>query len=188
LDGDGHVTEEVYKEQADRIEREATALEQSRTDPRQRLDGEGNPANLFELLKKDPKKQGYRLEKVFFLELTHGLMGLFPAVIHAKRRVVMCLDRSLLVEVWKTLKPRDSKISSYICYINEQKGIAYSDVDGSLEQEDSMPIKILTRNEYEVIRREAPNAIAWAPGLLGGRYLEPAHFSDYVDKMAASCK
>jgi hypothetical protein len=182
------VTGEVYKEQINRKEREEIALQQSRTTPEQRLDKEGNPANLFELLKKDPKEQGFRLEKVFFLQLTHGLMAFLPAVIDAEKRVIICLDQGLLVEVWKTLKPRASKMGSQICYVNEQKGVAYSNADKQFEQEESKPEKILTRSEYEEIREKTPDAIAWAPGLIGGQYFEPAHFPAYVDKMAASCQ
>ena len=188
LDGDGHVTGAVYKEQTDKRKQEAVALEQSRTNSEQRLDVEGNPANLFELLKKDPKEQGYRLEKVFFLQLAHGLMAFLPAVIDAEKRVILCLDQKLLVEVWKTLSPRASKMGSHVCYVNEQKGIAYSNAEEQFEQERSKPEKILTRNEYEGIRVKTPDAIAWAPGLIGGQYFDSADFPAYVDKMVASCQ
>jgi hypothetical protein len=93
------VTGKVYNEQTKREVREQEALEQSKTSPEQRLNEEGNPANLFELLKKDPKEQGYRLEKVFYVQLDHGLMGFFPAVIDSQKRVVVCLDRDLLVNI-----------------------------------------------------------------------------------------
>jgi hypothetical protein len=182
------VTGAVYKEQNDKRKQEAVALEQSRTNSEQRLDGEGNPTNLFELLKKDPKEQGYRLEKVFFLQLAHGLMAFLPAVIDAEKRVIICLDQSLLVEVWKTLKPRASEMGSQVCYVNEQKGIAYSNADAQYEQETSKPEKILTRTEYEGIREKTPNAIGWAPGLIGGQYFKPAEFPTYVDKMVAQCR
>lgn len=187
LAGDGHVTGAVYKEQTDKRKQEEDAIEQSRTNSEQRLDGEGNPANLFELLKKDPKEQGYRLEKVFYLQLTHGLMAFFPAVIDAEKRVIACLDRNLLVEVWKTLEPRASKMDSQICYVNEQKGIAYPNVDEQYEQERLKPEKIFTRNEYEGIQKKIPGAITWAPGLIGGQCFEAVHFSAYVDRMAATC-
>lgn len=188
LNGHGHVTEAIYLEQVNKHEQNAVALKQSRTSPEQRLDEEGNPANLFELLKKDPSEQGYRLEKVFYLQLVHGLMAFFPAVIDAEKRVIMCLDQSLLVEVWKTLAPRASKMVSVVCYVNEQKGITYVDYDGQYEKEGSKPEKILTRKEYEEILKKNPDAIDWAPGLIGGQYFEPAQFPAYVDKMVASLR
>ncbi len=187
LDGDRHVTGAVYKEQTDKRKQEEVAVEQSRKSLEQRFNGEGIPSNLFELFKKDPKEQGYRLDKVFFLQLTHGLMAFYPAVIDAEKRVIACLDRSLLIEVWKTLEPRDSKMGSMICYVNMQKGVAYPNADEQYGQERSKPEKILTRNEYEEIRKKTPHAITWAPGLIGGQYFEPALFQAYVDRMATRC-
>ncbi len=115
-------------------------------------------------------------------------MAFFPAVIDAEKRVILCLDHRLLVEVWKTLEPRASRMDSQICYVNEQKGIAYVCAKGQYEQEETKPEKILTRTEYESIRDKTPPVIAWASGLIGGQYIEPDAFPGYVDKMAADCK
>jgi hypothetical protein len=182
------VTGKVYNEQTKREVREQEALEQSKTSPEQRLNEEGNPANLFELLKKDPKEQGYRLEKVFYVQLDHGLMGFFPAVIDSQKRVVVCLDRDLLVNIWKTLDARESKMSSQSFYVNEQKGIAYADVSYQFEKERSKPEKILTRNEYATILEKEPDAIAWAPGLFGGKDIDRDDFPVYVDKKVVCCQ
>ena len=186
LDGDGHVTGEVYEKQIQKRKQDEIALKQSRTSPVQRLDGEGNPANLFELLKQDSKGQGYLLEKVFSLQLTHSLMGFFPAMIYSHRRVIICLDLNLLVEIWKTLEPRKSQLDSLTYYVNREKGIAYVDVDRPSEREESKPEKVLTRDEYEKIKKEDPDSIMWAPGLIGGVYFSPEQFVQYVDRKVAS--
>jgi hypothetical protein len=186
LEGSEHVTEAIYKEQTEKRNREENARKQSRATSEQRLDENGNPANLFELLKKDPREQGYYLQKVFFLKLEHGLMAFFPAVIDQEKRVIVCLDKSLLVDVWKSLEPRASKMDSLMCFVNEQKGISYSYDDHQYEQERIKPEKILTRKEYEVIRVKTPDAIAWAPGLIGENYLDPELFPMYVDRIMAN--
>lgn len=186
LEDDSHVTKEVLMGQIESRQREETATEQSRNSANQRLDNEGNPANLFELLKKDPKDQGYRLEKVFFLQLEHSLWAFLPAVIHSKKRIIMCLDQALLVEIWKTLEPRRSRMNSHMCWVNEQRGIAYANVVDQDEQERTRPEKLLTRDEYEKIPKEGPESIKWAPGLIGGKYIDDRdQFSRYIDQQVA---
>ena len=188
---DLHVTKEVLRSQVERRKRESRAVEQSRNSSDQRLEDDGNPVNLFELLKNDPQEQGYRLEKVFFLQLEHGLMAVLPAVIHSKKRVIMCLDRKLLVEIWKTLEPRQSRMDSLTCWVNEPKKMAYVDATGQFERERSKPEKLLTRDEYEKIPKEGPDSIAWAPGLIGGQYFDRDQFTqfvdEFVDKQVACC-
>lgn len=181
-----HVTKEVFDAQVELERLERVAVEQSRSSPDQRLNSDGNPVNLFELLKQDPKGQGYLLERVFSLQLTHSLMGFFPAVIYSQRRVIICIDRNLLVEIWKTLEPRKSQLDSLTYYVNREKGIAYVDVDRPSEREESKPEKVLTRDEYEKIKKEDPDSIMWAPGLIGGVYFSPEQFVQYVDRKVAS--
>ena len=67
-----------------------------------------------------------------------------------------------------------------------KKGSPTANANEQFEQERSKPEKILTRNEYERIREKTPDAIAWAPGLIGGQHFEKADFPGYVDKMVAN--
>lgn len=187
LENDSHVTKEILRRQLKCQEQERTDVEQSRSSSDQRLDNEGNPANLFELLKKDTEEQGYHLEKVFFLQLEHSLCAFLPAVIHSKRRVIMCLDKALLVQIWKTLEPRQSRMESQTCWVNEQKKIAYTDAIDQTEREESKPQKLLTKDEYEKIPKQGSESITWAPGLIGGKYFDQDQFVQFVDKQATRC-
>jgi len=187
LENNSHVTREVLMGQFECREQERVAVKQSRNSSDQRLDNEGNPVNLFELLKKDTKEQGYHLEKVFFLQLDHGLMAFLPAVIHSKRRIIMCLDKDLLVQIWKTLEPRQSRMESQTCWVNEQKKMAYVDAIDQTGREESKPQKLLTRDEYEKIQEQGSESITWAPGLIGGKYFDQDQFAQFVDKQAAAC-
>ena len=182
------MADEVDAQQLDLRRQERNAIELSRLSPNQRMDGDGNPANLFELLKGDPNAQGYELKKVYSLKLVHGLMGYFPAAISAHKRIVLCLDRLLLIEVWKGLSPRASEMDSSIYYVNTQKWIGYASSGSPLEQELTKPEKILTRSEYVDLQAKNPRAIAWASGLIGGPDIDPADFPSYVDKMANECR
>lgn len=181
LNGDTHVTEEVFKEQVRQMEQDRIAVEQSRSCPDQRMDREGDPTNLFELLKRDTGEQGYHLEKVYSLRLETRLMAYLPAVIDSEKRVVICRDKNLLVEIWRTLEPRQSQMDTLTSWVNTQKGIAYVDLDDKSEQERSKPMKLLTREEYGTIPRSGQGSISWAPGLLGGKYFSRDEFMKFID-------
>lgn len=185
LIGDSHVTREVYEAQVADRNREQEETEKSRTSSVQRLDADGNPINLFELLKRNPEDQGYKLEVVHFLELDHGLAGFFPAVIDTQKRVVLCSDRGLLIEVWRTLIPRYSSLRSRVCYVNREKGIAFGYAEDVSERERSRQEKILTRREYTELSEVSPAAITWAPGLIQGGHITAEGFSRHIDQVAA---
>lgn len=181
LNGETHVTGEAFEKQLEQKKQDRIAVEQSRNCPDQRMDSDGNPTNLFELLKRNPGDQDYHLEKVYGLQLETRLMGYFPAVIHSERRVVICRDKGLLVEIWRTLEPRPSRMDTLTSWVNTKKSIAYVDLDDISEQERSVPMKILTRTEYGTILTSGQRSISWAPGLFGGKHYTPEEFMKFID-------
>ncbi len=185
LDGGGHVTKEIFTKQLDGQRQQQEDMERSRTSPDQRLDENGNPVNLFELLKQDHKGQGYQLETVYFLELEHNLMAFLPAVIHAEKRIIFCLDRGLIIDVWRTLMPRPSKLKSCVFYFHPEKRIGFENVDDNAARERSLQQRMFTREEYNELLRSDPAAISWAPGLFGLRQMTAEEFSQYIDRVAA---
>ena len=182
LTGDEHITKEVYDHQVVARRKEKEAKETSRTSRVQRLNTNGLPANAFELVKGDWKVAGYKLEQCYFLQLTHGLMAFFPAIVESDKHIVITIDRSLLAEVWKLLEPRGSKIGSVICYVNAEKGIAYPFVKDQDEQEKAVPEKLLDRRGFDKLIAEFEEPFRWAPGLIGGRYIDKEEFLEFITR------
>lgn len=180
--GSGHVTkkvaEEMYKQEA--AEREAT--EASRTSPVQRLDENGCPLNLFELLKGD--ESSYVTKPGYFAQLEHGLMGFFPAIFaDDPKRIVVTLDRELLCDVVKTLTPRRFRISENLFYVIEDQGVAYANID---DKERSVPDRFLTREEFTDLTAKNEKPFEWAPGLIGND-MSPEEFADSLRAVAVKC-
>ena len=127
------------------------------------------PENLNELLQR-PEKKDFGITVVYFLELSHGLMGFFPAVFTADtKRVVLTSDLLLLKAVWETLTPRRSQIGqAYFC-LNPVLSIGYEvrGDSGGDEQKRSKPQQILTREEFDRLIAEVGEPFQWALGLVG---------------------
>lgn len=172
-----HITKEATDENHRQEKEEKEARVASRTNPERRMNETLNvPLTLFELLKGDWQSEGYKLVKVYYVELKHGLMGCFPAVfINDKKRIVFTTDLKLLEQVWQKLPPRKSKIVQFTGYVNELTGIFYEDVDPPLN-EDKEPAKLLTSSELEDLLKSDENPFKWAFGLIGGGQLSQENF------------
>ncbi len=162
----GHVTKAVADALWKGITEERKAIEASRTSPIQRMNEElGVPLNRAELLKKIPA--GFEIKEYYYLQLDHGLMGFFPAVFVGSKRVVITTDIELAKEAWGTMTPRKSKLSHNLGHVNEQLGIVYPILgDDQYEKEESKPLQLLTRTEFEGLLAVSPHPFQWAPGLL----------------------
>lgn len=178
-DGDGgHVTKEVAAEHRRKKEEEKAARVASRTSPVQRMNEElGVPDTLFELLKGDWQKE-YRIVPVYFLELSHGVMGFFPAVFSSDtKRIIFTTDLRLLERVWQTLEPRHPKLRSQLAYVNEKLGIAYMEPESPSMRGNQEPHKFLTVAEFDDLVKTEERPFQWAFGLIGGRKFGKEHFS-----------
>lgn len=162
----GHVANVVLR-------RESAAQEASRLSPSSRMNQKlGVPATLFELFKGDWQKD-YVLKRAYYAELSHGLMGFFPAVFSLDdRRMVVTTDLRLMERVWQLLEPRDAKLREAVAYINESTAIAYLYADSTLERENRKPFKVLTVSEFESLAVAKEQPFKWAFGLIGCRRLE----------------
>jgi hypothetical protein len=174
-----HITNEEALKIRQRKEEEQKAAITSRTSPVQRKDGNGIPLNLFELLK---NPVDYTLQKLYYLELVHGLMGFFPADIPSQKRMVVTEDKSLLKKVWLRLEHRDSKMSSLIGYVGN--GYAFLGTDGEKEETERMkPVQLLTTVEFtslcSVETIDKPS-FGWAFGLIGGKELSEQRWNELV--------
>ena len=182
----GHVTKQVAEENRRKEKEEREALIASRTSPVRRMNEEGVPANLFELLKGDWREDGYELRKVYFLELEHGLMGFFPAILSSDdKRIVFTDNLRLLEKVWQTLEPRKAKLREKTAYISESAGILFIDTESPKEREESVPRKLLTETEFHNLVSSEEEPFRWARGLSGGRISRQEDFLQHLATQAS---
>lgn len=162
-----HVTKEVYAEKHRLKNEEEKAKIASRASFVQRMNEDLSvPLNLFELLKGD--LSDYSLQHIYYLELTHGLMGFFPAVYNDEAEdIIATTDVMLLIELWKTLEPRKSKMNKITAYVDAAGEIAYPDKDSQREREESTPMELLTRERFERLSAAQEEPFRWAFGLIG---------------------
>lgn len=124
------------------------------------------PPNLFEALKGG--LEGFRIETGYSLELVHGLWGYFPAIYAGTRWIVVTFDQALIEDVWKGLSPRKSKMNATKFHVSDELGICYPILgDSEYDQEQSKPIRFLTRQRFQELTAGGDPAFEWAPGLIG---------------------
>ncbi len=125
----------------------------------------GIPENLQQLLAGD--QTGYQLKTVHSLELVHGLMGFFPAIVRTHEGVVFTLNPTLLKEVWEILEPRLSKMNSNLFYVNEKLMVGFPIHGASaFDLKRSQPERILARAEFNGLMAVDPHPFEWASGLI----------------------
>jgi hypothetical protein len=124
------------------------------------------PMTLKELIEKGDHA-GFRLMVGYYVELTHGLMGFFPAIESQSEKMVVTVDPELLKRVWKTLTPRRSKASTQLTYANAETGVAYFIPEKYQQLEESKPFGILTYGRFDELMAGPKPAFKWAPGLIG---------------------
>ncbi len=110
----------------------------------------------------------WEIKEYYYLQLDPGLMGFFTASFVGSKRVVITTDIELAKEAWGTMTPRKSKLSHNLGHVNEQLGIVYPILgDDQYDKEDSKPLQLFTRAEFEELLAVSPHPFQWAPGLLG---------------------
>lgn len=182
-----HITEGTYNEILKRVHEEREARVASRTNPIQRMNEKfGVPATLSELLKSDPIKAGFELQYVYYLEIKHGLMGFFPAILSSDKRIIFTTDLRLLERVWKILDPRRATVRMEMAYVNRELGLFYIERNRPEEREDEEPSKLLTTTEFDKLvgSNEAPPPFIWTSGLWGGGSPDEEEFVEDLTKQA----
>ena len=129
--------------------------------------GQEYSANLQLFLEQNPDgswQKDWKIIPVFFLELQHSLMGFFPACFDKGKRIVFTSDKKLISKVWKTLKPRKSKIGEVLFYVHNTEPVGYEADPRYRGKEDCVPDQLLTEEEFEKL---LPGELRWASGLIG---------------------
>jgi len=140
------------------------------------------PEDLKEVLCRDLR--GYSLRIGFSVELQHGLMGYFPAVISRTKVPVVVFDLNLLMRVWMTLNPLLSKPTPCLYYHNKTQNIAF-EVSGrtdeyALSHSQSPPVVPLTGDELRRLFVEYDRPFEWKLGLSGRPEMGEQEFRDRI--------
>jgi len=123
---------------------------------------EVRPQKLGDLFNRN--LDGWQITYAHFLQLEHGLMGIFPALIAENEDLFAVLDKKSLRKVWDHVDRRSAKITSLLVLANPQVNIAFN-LDGYVEKDQTRPLRILATKELdELCQKEKP--FEWAPGLL----------------------
>ncbi len=172
-----HVTAEVFSRQIqeerhfEKTGQESPAMLAKRGVP------EGLPKNLFEILKGN--RNGWTLTPCWTLELSHGLMGCFPAIVRDTHIRLVSTDKATVIRVWRTLEPRPSELIEFECMVNNEGTVAYPMRLDEFEQRHSLPFKLFSVANTEALLTENPEAFEWAPGLFGTD-LTPTAFEEII--------
>jgi len=128
--------------------------------------GKTVPVNLSVLLNLPPEKRGeWKRKNVYYLEAQDDDVpeGFFPARIKnqnpSQRRVVFSTDKKLMKDVWEKLPPCKSKIGSLQFYVNKEKTVGYR--TSYKDKEDSLPVELLTRDEFVELINQEENVFEW---------------------------
>lgn len=184
LNDNNHVTDAVYQTQF----QERTTQEETGVEPRWALVERGVPTdiplpnNLAELLAGDRK--GWNLVQCYALELTHTLMGVFPAVQKGTKIIFLTADKKSLFRVWRTLEPQSSNLVVQECMVNATGNVAYAMKEREWEMKESRPLKLYNPEEIEALFSADPAPFKWARGLIGGSS-NPHNFLDQIQREEA---
>jgi len=118
---------------------------------------------------------GWQPAYAYFMEISHGLMGFFPAITSESHKIVVCLDRSDLEKIWTQLPIRNVKVNKELFHINMAKKLVIpmnSPRQGDADSEDF----------FLIAKGDLPGYLAkqyffaWAEGLLNLHDCSDAHF------------
>ncbi|PLX27266.1 hypothetical protein C0583_04510 [Candidatus Parcubacteria bacterium] len=126
------------------------------------------PKKLGEVMDKD--LAGFQQVQAHFLELSHGLMGFFPALVRETEDIVVCLDKKLLIQVMERLPKRKSKFGEFQMLANIDNGYGFE--VGNHNGKETKPLRILSEEEFEKRIQEEEKPFKWAPGLVGNDMTE----------------
>jgi len=125
--------------------------------------------------------EGYKLRLVYSIEIDHQLMGTFPVVIKETGKQVLTTSREMLIEVWKSLPPRKSKIVTHLFYCNDESSIGYHVSGISVSDLNlSEPMFIFSGEELELRiilqKTDGKPGFAWSSGIFGAHQSEDEFF------------
>ncbi len=136
------------------------------------------PATLGDVMNKD--LSGFQQIQVYYLELEHGLMGFFPALISETGEIVVCLNKELLEKVKKLLPRRRCKQGQLQILANTEG--CYGFEVGNPSGDKTKPLHILTEKEFTQ-RSSEERPFKWAPGLVSND-MDADEFKETLDLAA----
>jgi len=149
-------------------------------------EAKGIPSNLAELAGKS--LDGFTLTVAYIIELSHGLMGFFPAIVSETDEMVVMVDRELMERVWKMLTPRKSNLVHMAVLYNEELGVVYtlapssSHLKGMRALASSEPIPIMNEKRFEQLTADDAKPFKWVPGLVN----DGMSHEEFVDTVHAA--
>jgi len=100
---------------------------------------------LAELLGKD--LAGWQFVNGYFLELSHDVMGFFPAVVAKTDETVVCLSKKILGRVAECLPARESEVGECLLLVNTEKKQSFS-IQCNEGLWKLVPVYVLTEEEF----------------------------------------
>lgn len=140
------------------------------------------PEKLGDVMDKD--LAGFKQVQAHFLQLSHGLMGFFPALIRETEEIVVCLDKKLLVKVMEQLPKRKSQFGDFQMLANTKDGYGFE--VGNHNGKETKPLRILSEEEFEKRITEEEEPFKWAPGLVGNDMTQE-EFVETLEHAKARC-
>ena len=120
------------------------------------------PENLRDLFGKD--LTDWQISPVYFLQLRHSLMGVFPAIDRCDN-VIIVPRKNMLPLVWDRLPRRSAQVSHFVALWHPEMGIGFN---MDLHQNGDAPVlKIFSQEEIDLLTK-IPGSFEWAPGLIQG--------------------
>lgn len=120
------------------------------------------PANLGEVMNKD--LAGFQQVEAYFLKLSHGLVGFFPALISETEEMVVCLDHALAAKVMEKLPPRESQIVKMQILANIEGNFGFE--MGNEISQNALPLHILTAEEFNQRVEQEKQPFKWTSGII----------------------
>lgn len=121
---------------------------------------------------------GWQLVYGGFLELKHGLMGFFPAIVAETQEPVICIDSELLDRVEAMLSDRKRIRGEVLMLVHPEQGIGF-DLESNPEV-GAKPRRILTQAQFDCLTADGANPFKWAPGLVSND-MSRDEFADTLD-------
>jgi len=114
---------------------------------------------ISDILRKD--LAGWQIMPCYFLQLTHTLMGTFPAITN-EGKIILVSEKQLLKKIWDRLERRPAQVTEIVTLAHLESGSAFS--LARLPRSDAKAIHISSTQEIEDLCKE-PKSFGWAPGL-----------------------
>ena len=139
------------------------------------------PETLGELFGRD--LAGWQITPGYFMEIKHGCMGRFPALLSDKDKkgenvIVFVIDKPLLRMVWDNIEREFAKVTTLMVLANPELGIAFSISGDEQQQKKMLPLRLFSEQELvELCKKDNP--FRWAAGIMSLKNPENATPPDF---------